>query len=94
MFVCWLVGLIIRWNLIRLEDPDSEEVKDFVQKQVELTESVLKKCDTRDKLREKLTKFYDYPRYDAPFRQADKLFYFHNTGLQPQKVLYMQVCTK
>ncbi|KAM7521216.1 hypothetical protein LguiB_020178 [Lonicera macranthoides] len=75
-----------RW----LEDPDSVEVKDFVQKQVELTESVLKRCDTREKLREKLTKLYDYPRYDAPFRQADKLFYFHNTGLQPQKVLYMQ----
>jgi prolyl oligopeptidase len=75
-----------RW----LEDPDSEEVKEFVQKQVELTESVLNKCDTREKLREKLTKSYDYPRYDAPFRQADKFFYFHNTGLQPQKVLYVQ----
>ncbi|CAK9178360.1 unnamed protein product [Ilex paraguariensis] len=75
-----------RW----LEDPDSEETKEFVQKQVELTESVLKKCDTREKLREKLTKFYDYPRYDPPFRAGDKYFYFHNTGLQPQKVLYMQ----
>ncbi|KDO49741.1 hypothetical protein CISIN_1g0332612mg, partial [Citrus sinensis] len=30
-----------RW----LEDPDAEEVKDFVQKQAELTDSVLNKCD-------------------------------------------------
>ncbi|KAK2995129.1 hypothetical protein RJ640_020769 [Escallonia rubra] len=81
-----LVSDPYRW----LEDPDSEEVKDFVQKQVELTESVLKTCDTREKLREKLTKFYDYPKYDAPFKQGDKYFYFHNTGLQPQKVLYVQ----
>lgn len=77
--------------LFRLEDPDAEEVKDFVQKQVNLTESVLKQCETREKLQKKLTEFYDYPKYDAPFREGDKFFYFHNTGLQPQKVLYMQV---
>lgn len=75
----------------RLEDPDSEEVKEFVKKQVELTDSVLKTCETREKLRDKLTKFYDYPKYGAPFREADKYFYFYNSGLQPQKVLYMQV---
>ncbi|PWA78185.1 prolyl oligopeptidase family protein [Artemisia annua] len=56
-------------SFIELEDPDSEEVKDFVKKKVELTESVLKKCETRE---------------------ADKYFYFHNSGLQPQKVMYMQ----
>lgn len=77
--------------MIRLEDPDAEEVKDFVQKQVNLTESVLEKCETRGKLVDKLTELYDYPKYDAPFKEGDKYFYFHNTGLQPQKVLYMQV---
>ncbi|KAA8528795.1 hypothetical protein F0562_036150 [Nyssa sinensis] len=74
-----------RW----LEDPDAEEAKDFVQKQVKLTDSVLKTCDTREKLREKITKLFDHPRYDAPFRRADKYFYFHNTGLQAQRVLYV-----
>ncbi|THG05638.1 prolyl endopeptidase-like [Camellia sinensis] len=75
-----------RW----LEDPDAEEVKDFVEKQVKLTESVLQKCDTREKLREKITELFDHPRYNAPFRRGDKYFYFHNTGLQAQDVLYMQ----
>ncbi|KAG7971553.1 hypothetical protein I3843_07G140000 [Carya illinoinensis] len=75
-----------RW----LEDPDAEEVKRFVQKQVKLTESVLEKCESREKLREKITKLFDYPRYDAPFRRGDKYFYFHNTGLQAQNVLYVQ----
>ncbi|KAE9620954.1 hypothetical protein Lal_00019304 [Lupinus albus] len=75
-----------RW----LENPDAEEVKEFVQKQVQLTDSVLKKCDTRTKLHEKITKLFDHPRYVAPFRRADKYFYFHNTGLQPQNVLYVQ----
>ncbi|GAB2289272.1 hypothetical protein Dimus_023577 [Dionaea muscipula] len=75
-----------RW----LEDPDSEETKDFVEKQVKLTESVLETCETREKLRKNLTELFDYPRYDPPFRRGDKYFYFHNTGLQAQNVLYVQ----
>ncbi|CAA0812460.1 Prolyl oligopeptidase family protein [Striga hermonthica] len=75
-----------RW----LEDPDSEETKDFVEKQTRLTDSVLETCETRDKLREKLTKLYDFPKFNAPFRAGEKYFYFHNTGLQPQTVLYVQ----
>ncbi|XP_016457700.1 uncharacterized protein LOC107781502 isoform X1 [Nicotiana tabacum] len=75
-----------RW----LEDPDSEETKDFVEKQVTLTDSVIKMCETREKLRKKLTKLFDFPKYEIPFRAGDKYFYFHNSGLQPQKVLYVQ----
>ncbi|KAK6131358.1 hypothetical protein DH2020_034899 [Rehmannia glutinosa] len=75
-----------RW----LEDPDSAETKEFVENQMRLTDSVLKTCETREKLREKLTKLYDFPKYNAPFREGDKYFYFHNTGLQPQTVLYVQ----
>lgn len=75
----------------RLEDPDSEETKEFVQKQVELTNSVLETCDTRDKLREKITKLFDHPRYEPPFRRGSKYFYSHNTGLQAQNILYVQV---
>ncbi|GJY33062.1 filament-like plant protein 7 isoform X2 [Tanacetum coccineum] len=44
---------------------------------VELTESVLKKCETGERLHDKLIKFYDYPKFGAPFRQADKLEMFH-----------------
>lgn len=75
----------------RLEDPDAEEVKEFVQNQVKLTDSVLEKCETKEKLRQNITKLIDHPRYDSPFRQGNKYFYFHNTGLQAQSVLYMQV---
>ncbi|CAN0847761.1 Prolyl endopeptidase [Linum grandiflorum] len=75
-----------RW----LEDPDSEETKAFVEEQVQLTDSVLKTCEVRDKLKEKITKLFDHPRYDAPFKRGHKYFYFHNTGLQAQSVLYVQ----
>lgn len=77
-----------RW----LENPDAEEVKDFVQKQVVLTDSVLKTCDCRTKLGETIKKVFDHPRYSTPFKRGvNHYFYFHNTGLQPQSVLYVQV---
>ncbi|CAK9317626.1 unnamed protein product [Citrullus colocynthis] len=75
-----------RW----LEDPEADEVKEFVQKQVKLTESVLQKCDTREKLRAKITELFDHPRYEPPFKRGNKYFYHHNTGLQAQSVLYVQ----
>lgn len=97
-FGSWCINIVetsycrVCFIYCRLEDPDSEEVVEFVQKQVDLTETVLKKCETREKLRDNLTKLFDYPRYDVPFRRGDKYFYFHNSGLQPQRVLYLQVC--
>lgn len=81
-----LVSDPYRW----LEDPDADEVKDFIEKQVKLTESVLSKCDTREKLHEKVTTLFDHPRYTTPFKRGNKYFYFHNTGLQAQNVLYVQ----
>ncbi|KAK1419720.1 hypothetical protein QVD17_29001 [Tagetes erecta] len=75
-----------RW----LEDPESEEVKEFVEKQKNVAESVLSNCDTREKLRASINMSFDYPRYGCPFRRGNKYFYFHNPGLAPHRVLYMQ----
>lgn len=77
-------------NYFRLEDPDAQEVKEYVQKQVALTDSVLEKCETRCKLHKKITDLFDHPRYSVPFKRGNKYFYFHNSGLQAQDVLYMQ----
>lgn len=74
----------------RLENPNSDETKGFVEKQGELTTTVLSTwCgETRDKLRRKLTQIFDYPKYGVPFKAGTgKYFYLHNTGLQPQGVL-------
>ncbi|GAB2289271.1 hypothetical protein Dimus_023576 [Dionaea muscipula] len=75
-----------RW----LEDPDSEETKEFVENQRKLTESVLETCDSRAKFRERMKELLDHPRYTPPFQRAQNFFYFHNTGLQQQDVLYVQ----
>eukprot|EP00249_Psilotum_nudum_P018662 c26907_g1_i5 orf=667-2493(+) len=75
-----------RW----LEDTDAEEVSEFVENQRKLTESVLSTCDFREKLRERITDLYDYPKYECPFKKGDKYFFFYNTGLQSQSILYIQ----
>ncbi|RWW43811.1 hypothetical protein BHE74_00050511, partial [Ensete ventricosum] len=75
-----------RW----LEDPDAEEVKEFVERQGALTDSVLARCEERERLRRQITAFFDHPRYSTPFKRRGKYFYYHNTGLQAQSVLYVQ----
>ncbi|CAM0947124.1 unnamed protein product [Alopecurus aequalis] len=75
-----------RW----LEDPDSEETKEFVERQADLAESVLAGCADREGLRREVTRLFDHPRHGAPFRRGDKYFHFHNSGLQAQSVLYVQ----
>ena len=65
----------------RLEDPDVKEVKDFVEKQASLTESVLHTCETREKLRECITIVFNHPRYGLRSKHGDKYLYFFNSGL-------------
>lgn len=77
--------------LFRLENTDAAEVKEFVEKQVELADEILTKCDTREKLKKKVTALYNYPRYGCPTKRGNFCFYNHNTGLQSQAALYMQV---
>ncbi|KAL2895434.1 Prolyl endopeptidase [Bienertia sinuspersici] len=46
-----------------MEDPDSEETKEFVNSQVEVTESLLKTCETREKLKERLKEVFEFERF-------------------------------
>lgn len=75
----------------RLENPDDAETKAFVDAQNEVTQKFLSECESREKFRERMTALYNYPKYGTPFRRGSKYFYFKNTGLQAQSVLYMVV---
>jgi prolyl oligopeptidase len=73
-----------RW----LEDPDSEETKAWVQAQNKLTFGYLQEILSREKIKQRLTKLWDYEKYSIPFKEGDRYFYFKNDGLQNQSVLY------
>nr|5UW3_A Chain A, Peptide cyclase 1 [Gypsophila vaccaria]5UW3_B Chain B, Peptide cyclase 1 [Gypsophila vaccaria]5UW3_C Chain C, Peptide cyclase 1 [Gypsophila vaccaria]5UW3_D Chain D, Peptide cyclase 1 [Gypsophila vaccaria]5UW6_A Chain A, Peptide cyclase 1 [Gypsophila vaccaria]5UW6_B Chain B, Peptide cyclase 1 [Gypsophila vaccaria]5UW6_C Chain C, Peptide cyclase 1 [Gypsophila vaccaria]5UW6_D Chain D, Peptide cyclase 1 [Gypsophila vaccaria] len=75
-----------RW----LEDPNSEETKEFVDNQEKLANSVLEECELIDKFKQKIIDFVNFPRCGVPFRRANKYFHFYNSGLQAQNVFQMQ----
>jgi prolyl oligopeptidase len=75
-----------RW----LEDVDSPETKAWVDAQNALTRSFLDAIPERTRIKDRLTKLWDFPKYGAPFKEGKRLFYFENSGLQNQAVLYVQ----
>ena len=74
-----------RW----LEDADSAETQAWVAQQNKLTSDFLA-VSAREKIKARLTKLMDYPRYSAPYKQGSRYFFWKNDGLQNQSVLYLQ----
>ena len=75
-----------RW----LEDVDAPATKSWVEAENRLTDSFLAAIPQRPAIKSRLTQLWNYARYSAPFKENDRYFYFQNTGLQNQSVLYVQ----
>ena len=73
-----------RW----LEDLDTPETAAWIQAQNQVTFAYLDQISSREQIKERLTKLWNYERYSAPFKEGDRYFYFKNDGLQNQSVLY------
>ncbi len=81
-------GTIIKDPYRWLEDDNSEETAEWVKQQNELTNAYLETIPYRNKMKDRLTKIWDYPKVSAPFKKGDKFFFYMNDGLQNQSVLY------
>ena len=75
-----------RW----LEDTDSPETKAWVEAQNRLSETYLAAIPQRAAIKTRLTQLWNYARTSAPFKEANRYFYFQNSGLQNQSILYVQ----
>jgi prolyl oligopeptidase len=73
-----------RW----LEELDSEETKAWVEAENKLTFDYLAAIPARNTLKDRITKLWNYEKYGVPFREGNRYFYFRNSGLQNQSVLY------
>lgn len=73
-----------RW----LEDLDSAETGAWVEAQNKLTFGFLSEIPARPKIKDRLTKLWNYERYGVPFKEGNNYFYARNSGLQNQAVLY------
>jgi len=87
-----LVADPYRW----LEDADSEETRTWIEVQNQVTFGYLSEIPAREKIKQRLTKLWDYEKYGIPFKEGESLrdgsteryFYFKNDGLQNQSVFY------
>jgi prolyl oligopeptidase len=79
-----------RW----MEELDSPETKAWVKAEAELTDSYLEKIPARKALKDRLTKLLDYEKFGIPFHTGERYLFTHNSGLQPQSVLYTAIGLK
>ena len=74
-----------RW----LEDVDSPQTLEWIKQENDLTFSFLEKIPARNKIKERLTKLWDFPKASSPYKKGGRYFQFRNSGLQNQDILYV-----
>ncbi len=81
-----LVSDPYRW----LEDDTAAAVKGWVEDQNKVTFNYLENIPFRNRIKERLTEIFDYPKYGSPYRAGEYYFFSKNDGLQNQSVTYFQ----
>ena len=74
-----------RW----LEDVDSTQTMEWIKQENDLTFSFLEKIPARNKIRERLTKLWDFAKASSPYKKGGRYFQFRNSGIQNQDILYV-----
>lgn len=75
-----------RWT----EEVDSPQTVAWVKAEGDLTRAYLDAIPQRAAIRTAFSKLLDYERLSAPFREGKHWFYFRNSGLQNQAILYIR----
>ncbi len=73
-----------RW----LEDDLSDETKQWVTAQNEVTQDYLGQIPFRDAIYKRLESLWNYEKVGAPNREGDYIYFYKNDGLQNQYVLW------
>ena len=73
-----------RW----LEDDNAADTKAWVEAQNKVTFGYLETIPERARLKERLTKLWNFERYGLPHKEGSRYFWSKNDGLQNQSVLY------
>ncbi len=73
-----------RW----LEFDTADNVKAWVKEQNKVTYAYLDKIPSRKIFKNRLEEIFNYPKVGAPQKAGDFYFYYRNSGLQNQSVIY------
>ncbi len=74
----------------RWQETHDEELDQWIAEQNKVTQSYLSSIPFRNKIKDRLTQIWNYPKYGAPFKKGGKYYFYKNDGLQNQSVLYVQ----
>ena len=72
-----------------LENADAPATEKFVEQENELTFGYLAKLPGREAIQKQLTELWNYEKFGGFHKAGDHYFYFHNSGLQNQSVVYV-----
>jgi prolyl oligopeptidase len=75
-----------RW----LEDDMSPATAEWVKAENAVTQDYFKKIPFRDAIAKRYEELYNYEKYNNPFKEGGYLYYYRNSGLQNQFVLYRE----
>lgn len=75
-----------RW----LEDDMSEKTTTWVKAQNKVTFEFLEKIPFRNRLKERMTEIWNYPKMGTPGKEGEIYVYSYNTGLQNQDIIYIK----
>ncbi len=75
-----------RW----LEDDNSKETASWVIEQNKVTNDYLEKIPFRKEIKSRLTQLWDHQKFGVPFKGGNHYFFYQNSGVQNQSILYMQ----
>jgi prolyl oligopeptidase len=81
-------GYEIEDNYRWLEDDLSPETEEWVKKQNQTTFEYLNQIPFRKDLKNRLSKLIDYEKISAPFKKGEYTYFYKNSGLQNQSILY------
>ncbi len=74
-----------RW----LENLDSPETKEWVASQNKVSLPRLAAIPQREWVKERLTRLWNFERFNTPVKEGGRYFYLHNDGRQNQSALFV-----
>ncbi|MFN7275579.1 MAG: S9 family peptidase, partial [Bacteroidota bacterium] len=75
-----------RW----LENDTSSETGNWVIEQNKVTQSYLQQIPFRDAIRKRSEHLYNYEKFTTPVKEGKFYYYYKNSGLQNQSVMYRE----
>jgi prolyl oligopeptidase len=73
-----------RW----LEDDTSKQTAEWVKAENAVTFAYLEQIPYRQKIEDRLTKIWDYPKVSSPYKEGGRYYFSKNSGIQNQFVEY------